>query len=316
MLALHTHAMIRPRLLRELMLDSPSQRERPHHLSAASGLVAVGDFLYVVADDEHHLGVFPAHGNGNGELIPIFANELPVPHKARKAAKADLEALALLPSFAGHAHGALLLLGSGSKTQRCRGALAALDASGAIAGPARSFDLGGLYRALQRELPALNIEGALVRGDNLILLQRASRTQPINALIHVSLAALHAAASGDGFTENAEPTSIQRVVLGDVDGVALGFTDGTALADGRIVFTAAAENSSDTYNDGPCAGVVIGVLSRDGHLQRLERVQPAQKIEGISARQEGDVLRLLLVTDVDDAMVPSQLLAAEFDLSN
>ncbi|MGQ0799340.1 MAG: DUF6910 family protein [Pseudomarimonas sp.] len=73
-----------------------------------------------------------------------------------------------------------------------------------------------------------------------------------------------------------------------------------------------AENSSDTYNDGPCAGVAIGVLGREGELQRLERVAPAQKIEGISARQAGDVLQLLLVTDADDATVPSQLLAADF----
>lgn len=305
--------MIRPRILRELMLASPSQRERPHHLSAASGLVAVGNFLYVVADDEHHLGVFPAHGDSSGELVPIFANELPLPHKARKAAKADLEALSLLPPFAGYAHGALLLLGSGSRPQRCRGALLALDAAGALAGPARSFDLGGLYRTLQRELPALNIEGAMVVGDQLILLQRASRTQPINALIQLPLDAVLAAASSDGFAEHSAPTAIQRVALGDVDGVALGFTDGTALADGRIVFTAAAESSSDTYHDGPCAGVAIGVFSREGHLQQLQMVEPAQKIEGISARRDGDVVRLLLVTDADDATVPSQLLAAEIE---
>jgi len=45
----------------------------------------------------------------------------------------------------------------------------------------------------------------------------------------------------------------------------------------------------------------------------LEGVQPTQKIEGISARREGDVLRLLLVTDADDSTVVSQLLAAEIN---
>ncbi len=305
--------MIRPRLLRELMLVSPSQRERGHHLSAASGLVAVADFLYVVADDEHHLGVFPAQGEDAGLLIPIFANELPLPHAARKAAKADLEALTWLPPFADYPHGALLLLGSGSTMQRCRGAVLALDATGAIDGAARSFDLGELYQILRRELPALNIEGALVVADELILLQRASRTQPINALIRLPLAALLSAVSSDGFAEHSEPDAIQQISLGDIDGVALGFTDGTALADGRIVFTAAAENASDTYEDGPCAGVAIGILGRDGRLQCLEGVQPTQKIEGISARREGDVLRLLLVTDADDSTVVSQLLAAEIN---
>jgi hypothetical protein len=48
---------IQPAHLRDLLL-APHQHPRGQpHLSAASGLVRVGPWLYVVADDEHHLGV-------------------------------------------------------------------------------------------------------------------------------------------------------------------------------------------------------------------------------------------------------------------
>ena len=44
--------------LRELDLEAPSEPGRPAFVSAASGLVCVGNYLYVVADDELSLGVF------------------------------------------------------------------------------------------------------------------------------------------------------------------------------------------------------------------------------------------------------------------
>lgn len=46
-------------LLRELTLSRAPQAGRALHLSAASGLVCCGEWLYVIADDENHLGVFP-----------------------------------------------------------------------------------------------------------------------------------------------------------------------------------------------------------------------------------------------------------------
>ncbi len=42
--------MITTHLKRTLTLNSGN----PLHLSAASGMVLVGDYLYVVADDENH----------------------------------------------------------------------------------------------------------------------------------------------------------------------------------------------------------------------------------------------------------------------
>jgi hypothetical protein len=62
--------------LRELTLTTLSQRE-PSFLSAASGLVAIGSHLYVVADDELQLGRFPADGDAPGELLRLRPGVLP-----------------------------------------------------------------------------------------------------------------------------------------------------------------------------------------------------------------------------------------------
>src|SRR5688572_32889185 len=87
------------RFIRELTLASPPNADSARHISAASGMVVVGEFLYVIADDELQLGVF--EGNGAGALVRLFPGELPKASAERKALKPDLEALVRLPSFSG-----------------------------------------------------------------------------------------------------------------------------------------------------------------------------------------------------------------------
>jgi hypothetical protein len=173
--------------IRELDLADAADAGSPRHLSAASGLAAAGSRLYVVADDELHLGVFPAAGNAPGRLLRLFDGELPADKAARKKQKPDLEAITRLPAFGGHPNGALLALGSGSKRKRHRGALLGLDAHGNIEGAPRIVDCSLLFAVLDREIPALNIEGAVVIGEELRLLQRANRKHPRNAVVHLPL---------------------------------------------------------------------------------------------------------------------------------
>jgi hypothetical protein len=303
--------MIHSRLVRTLQLGAPSERARPCHVAAASGLVVVGEHLFVVADDELHLGCFPACGRGDGHTVRLFAGELPLAHDARKAGKPDLEALLHLPPFGDASCGALLALPSGSTAQRRRAALLPLDIDGAVVGDARTIDVAGLYAGLDHLLPALNIEGAVVSGDSLVLLHRGSRAYPLNALVHLSLQDMLDSLVAHAAIDAMEPRAVQRVDLGMIDGVALSFTDGAALSDGRLVVTAVAERSPDTWLDGPCIGAAIGVLGNDGCVQQLHRLQPTEKIEGVHAWIEGDTIRLLLATDADDADVASRLLSAE-----
>src|ERR1044072_5392942 len=118
--------------LRDLDLAAGPAAGRPAHLSAASGLACINSFIYVVADDELHLGVFRNGHREPGHLIRLFDGELPDAKADRKRQKPDLEALTLLPACEGHPHGLLLALGSGSTPNRRRGALLGLDAQGAV----------------------------------------------------------------------------------------------------------------------------------------------------------------------------------------
>ncbi len=77
-----------------------------------------------------------------------------------------------------------------------------------------------------------------------------------------------------------------------------------------MIFTAVAEDTDDAYNDGPCAGAAIGIADSNGHLRCLRRLEQPYKVEGVDARVDGDVIRLLLVTDADDADIPAGLFTA------
>ncbi|MFL5038808.1 MAG: DUF6910 family protein, partial [Xanthobacteraceae bacterium] len=107
-----------------------------------------------------------------------------------------------------------------------------------------------------------------------------------------------------------KPFAIDRFDLGRIDGIPFCFTDAAALPNGDMVFTAVAEDTEDTYNDGPCAGAAIGIVTNDGHLRWLRRLDRPHKIEGVDARLDGDAVRLLLVTDADDPDIPASLFSA------
>lgn len=308
--AMGPQRLIHPRIICPLMLAPMLETKSALHLSAASGIVVAGDFLYVVSDDELHLGVFDVRGRAAGRLVRIFPGDLPDAPALRKAAKPDLEALVRLPPFETCPHGALLALASGSRPNRRTGAVLALDADNRLAGTPLPLDLSPFYLPLEASFPALNIEGAVVLGTELVLFQRASRRHPESALIHLSLDEVLRAMGSTNIATNT-PARVRIVDLGTIEGVTLGFTDGAALPDGRIVFSAVAENAEDTYLDGPCIGTVIGIIGTDGQVEARHRLEPTHKVEGVHATIHGDLIHLLMVTDADDADVPGKLLSAE-----
>jgi hypothetical protein len=295
--------------IRELNLSAAATAGRPLHVSAASGLACRNPFIYVVADDELHLGVFRVADSEPGHLIRLFDGALPDAKPDRKKQKPDLEALTLLPAFGDYPHSALLTLGSGSRRNRRMGALLGLDAQGAVRSSPHVVDLSPLLAPLDDAFPALNIEGAVVSGDELRLLQRGNKRHAENAVIRFRLSdVLDILSSGRAGT--IKPSAINRYDLGHLDGVPFCFTDAAALPDGAMVFTAVAEDADDAYNDGCCAGAAVGIADDNGHLRCLHRLDLPYKVEGVDARLEGDVIRLLLVTDADDADIPAGLFSA------
>lgn len=273
------------------------------HLSAASGLVCASDRLYVIGDDELHLAQFARAGAEPGRLIRLFAGSLPQAHKARKAAKPDLEVLLALPPATGWPHGALLALGSGSTERRRRGVLAEFDRQGEV-GQVRVLELASLYTVLAAAVDELNIEGAVVAGDRLILFNRGNSAHPDTVAMAVDLAC----ATKGGATEILSRTSIR---LGLADGVPLAVTDACALDDGTMLVSAVAEDTNNAYDDGRLAGAAIAVLNADLRPVRVEAIDPPVKIEGLHALRDGDQIRLLAVNDPDDPAVAGGLYAGE-----
>jgi len=283
-------------------------------LSAASGLVRVGRRLWVVADDEHHLGVFVDGSTAPLELVRIADGELPADAKQRKKAKGDFEALLAVPPTAAWPNGALLAFGSGSRPRRFGAALLPLDRRGDAAGPARSLDLEPLYAPLVAACGEPNVEGAFVSGNDLVLLQRGGDGGRPNAALRWPWPSVEAWLAGKT-TAAMKPSSLMRLALGDIDGVALGFTDGAALPDGAWLFSAVAERSDNSYDDGPCAGAALGVVGADGTLRALHRLTPTRKVEGVEACVVDGRIEIGLVTDADDAAQPAEYGRASLPLS-
>lgn len=297
--------------IKTLTLKQPSHKLRHPYLSAASGLVQIGDWLYVVADDENHLGIFLRDGIGHGELIELFPGDLPLEYEERKEAKPDLEVLTFIPPSKKYPQGALLALGSGSKETRCLGVIIALNEQGELA-DAELIQLDGLYQLLKQEIGKINIEGAVIVDDDIILFQRGNKKNKLNATLRIPLKHFYQSVFGDDKKPKHKlELTITPYELGDIGGVPLCFTDATTLPDGSIIFTAAAENTSDAYLDGQCMGSIIGVITNSGNLHSTIAVDKLIKAEGVEAQLINNCIHLLLVTDADDASAPAQLYAAE-----
>jgi len=256
-------------VVRELRLEAGG------HVSAGSGLARARGRLYVAVDDEPALAVFA--GEEPGALLPLSADELPAEPTARKAAKPDLEAVAALPAAG------LLVLGSGATERRRRGFVVSLDGE-----DVRELDLAPLYDRLAAEIDGtLDIEGAALHRGQLVLAHRGLRARP-SVLLEVSWPSLSLLAVRE----------LPPAALGDAP---LGITDLTALPDGRLLATWAAEDTDDPYADGPVAGSALGIVGEDPWP-----LEGPWKVEGVWS----DGRAVLMVTDADDRAQPSVLLRA------
>lgn len=289
-------------VLRHLDLEAPLLPGLPAHISAASGMARVGEWLHVVPDDGVVLSTFRLDGKEPGRVHPLFTDTVLSPDEAeRKKAKPDLESMTVVPWGSGQA---LLALGSGSTPARRRGVLQPLYDCGEVDGAARVFDLSALYAALPYQ--DLNIEGVAAVGGRLFLGQRGNSAEGRNELIELDLpAALQRLADGQPWEADLIKES-RPVGLGTVMGVRLTLTDLTAYGD-HLLISAAAEDTDNPYDDGAILGSVLGRYSLlDGTLSMVS-LDGSWKVEGVEALDDG---RILMVTDGDDPLHPAALLEA------
>jgi hypothetical protein len=270
-------------------------------LTAASGLVRLGETLCVVGDDEHHIALFNSGDDGPGRLLRLIEGDLPLKRKARKKAKPDFEILFALPSGEGETAKRLCALGSGSKPQRMRGVIIDLSDDSVTL-----IVLKPMFDALAPLVPEINLEGAVVRGERLLLFNRGNMAHPESFILEIPLAALW----GD---EAVKVRLVKRLTLPMIDGVPLTVTDACGMDDGRFLLSAVAEVTDDSIADGEVRGAAIIILDADLDVVRVEPLEPVIKIEGISPRRTAQGVELLCVSDADDPDVPSVLYAAMLD---
>lgn len=297
------HAPLRVDRLRRLTLDAQDHPRGQPHFSAASGLVCGFDRVYVIGDDEQHVAIYRDRASA-GRLHPLLDGDLPLDARDRKRHKADLESLLWLPQAA-----SLVALGSGSTPRRERGVRLVLSRQGEPQGAGQPFDLAPLYQPLRARHGAINIEGAFAADDAVMLLNRGHPNGAGNLLLRYRLQDFVSLMAGERRSA-VEPQSVQAFDLGQLDGVALGFTDAAALPDGGWIFSAAAEDSADSVADGTCCGSVLGRVAADGRLLALHPLGIRDKVEGVDVLQQPGGLAVFMVTDADDPTQAAWLLSA------
>ncbi len=283
--------------------------DRPAHVRSASGLARWRGRLAVVSDDANFVGlVDPGTGACEAITLPAGAGGQRQFDAGRgnKPGKLDLESL-----FADGDR--LIALGSDSGLAVRRHAVV-VDAHGAIA-----IAVPRLYQALHRpELGRgrLNLEGATVAGDALVLGNRGGDAgddgvPTHDALAWVPMAAVRALlADPDGAP--VPEVRWQLLDLGALDGVALRLTELEAWA-GALCYTAAAEATTSAYDDGAVAGSALGVIvggqARWAPVLDEQGARLVAKLEGLVADGE----RLLASVDADDPAAASELLVLALD---
>ena len=298
------------RRIRDLDLAAPAEPGGAAHIASASGVVRRGDFVYVIGDDQLHLGVFRMSSSEPGHTVRVLPGDLPDDKESRSDAKPDLEALTMLPPFPGHAYGALLGLGSGSAPERDRAFVWALHADGSLRDEVRALDLAPLFERLRRDIEALNIEGACVMGNRLWLLHRGNRGGTTNVVAELSLQRVMDSILGDARVDPGELSALRSYDLGRLEGVELTFSDATPLGGDLLVFTASAEGEAAGGGDGSIRGSVVGTIDTSGEVRRLRTIDRRYKVEGVHASIDTGVMDFLFVCDQDDPGAPSPLLSA------
>jgi hypothetical protein len=267
---------------------------------AASAVVPYGDGRLVVQDDATHAAwvrsgsITPVRVFPPVEGLDVFDAVAGTKHL-----KPDLEAACPLGPDR------VLVLGSGSTPARCRLAVVTPDG-------VQVRDVPDLYAAvgalLETPPGALNLEGACLVEGRLRWFRRGAADLP-SASVDLDLDALLAVVAGTGSEADVPLSNARRYELGGVDGVALGITDAIALPDGRVLASAAAEDTPNPVDDGPVVGAVLLVLDDDrlvatGPVPVVDGAVP--KVEGLALlEQTGNTMRVVAVVDDDDPQAAS-----------
>jgi hypothetical protein len=296
--------------------------DRPAHVRAASSIARFAGRIALIQDDANFVGLLdPATEALQAVTLPPGAGGLRQFDDLRgnKRHKLDLEACLVAPDEQGRE--LLVAFGSGSSPLRER---VVLLSAGVPEPSVELVEAGELYGRL-RSTPAfagseLNVEGAVYRGGRVLLFNRGNGAPgesagPVDASCELEWSALLAYLRAPRRRPAPAPERVTGYELGAIGGLRLTFTDATEVS-GRLLYSAAAEDSPDAVRDGPVAGSAVGVIGRGGARWAALRAPGGElfsgKVEGLLADPAAP-RRLLAVVDRDDPRVPSELCEVALD---
>jgi hypothetical protein len=299
--------------------EGPSENDdRPPHVRAASGLSAFREYLAVIQDDANWLALIDAEQQVTAIPLPPSPAGDRVFSKTRgnQADKYDLEACVTVTTGD---KCELVGFSSGSRTER-EWVLRVREQDPAGKLEAEFVPASAFYAAMRDEKcfsgAGLNIEGALTLDEDRVRLFQRGNAEPCDGLEAID------ATADFSWTQLCEhlsapdrqlpPTlgNIRRSDLGTLNGVRLTFSDAEHLGDGRVLFSASAEDP-DT---GDISGSVLGIIEADGEARWThltdEEGQPFEgKIEGLTI-DPNDPSKVYFVIDDDDENTPSRIFHA------
>ena len=288
-------------------------------VTAASGVAPLGPGWLVAQDDAtfaayvHEGGVEPVRVLPPVDGLDRFSEEAGTKHL-----KPDLEVACPAAVDGGPA---VLLLGSGSTPRRMRGVLVRLTDEGFLVDAA---ELGPLYERVAERLGLpmehLNLEGASRHDGTVRWFNRGNlRAGVPSSSVDVPLDRLVAAVLERGGAGSVPIGHARSYELGRVAGVGLAVTDAIALPDGRVLLSAAAEDSPNAVDDGPVVATALALVDDE----EVVAVAPIPEVEGHVHKVEGLALQafdagqvhLLAVVDDDDPDTPSTAVDLRADLT-
>jgi hypothetical protein len=249
--------------------------------------------------------------------------------RGNKHDKFDLEACVTVPCTGGHE-----LVGFSSGSRRGREWILRVSdirvpseaATGEVAGDGRSglratfLEAAPFYDSMRANKAfsgaGLNIEGALTLDDDRIMLFQRGNAWPsegqlaIDGTAELSWAALCRHLADPHSVSPPMLEGIRAYDLGELDQIRLTFSDAEHLGEGRILYSASAEDGAT----GRIAGSVLGVIEADGTARWAELMDddgsPFEgKIEGLT-RDLREACKVYFVIDDDDETIPSKIYEA------
>jgi hypothetical protein len=293
--------------------------DRPAHVRAGSGLAWIGDALAVVQDDANFVALVNA-ATGRAAALPLPTGKGGLRQfddgRGNKRHKLDLEACTAVPD----GRGGVTLVAFGSGSTAARDWILRVEGIGGAEPRVDLREAPGFYALLRQAHDfaggELNVEGAAWRDERIVLLNRGNGAAvddrlAVDAVCEVDWEALRAHLDEDG--PPPAPQSIIQYDLGTIGGSRLSFTDAAAMG-GALLYTATAEDSPNTVDDGPVAGSALGVIGADGEARWTE-LRDADggrfdgKVEGLARGPRPGTL--YVVVDRDDPHHPSHLCEVE-----